>query len=377
MKDFILRKIEAINMEEELRAIGFDSSYISFATDKFRYNNIKIFGLSPAQANILKQTAISVGADCATHRDVITGKAETSDAILCGSVSEIKKIAEKLKYQPFGLKFLAEKLFSQLEKDERTTKIAGILNITPDSFSDGGKYFDINDAQKHLIQMIEDGADLIDIGAESTRPNSEEVSAEEQIKRLKPILEFVQKENVKVPISIDTRSSVVADFVLNNGVGIINDVSGFDYDSDMPKVISKYHAGAIIQHSRGNSSNMQSDLGYKNLMDEIFLSLREKILNAQSLGVKDIIIDPGIGFGKTREQNFEILDRIEEFYSLDCPVMIGVSRKSLLGIKEDDNELKDTLTLSISYPLIQKGVDFLRVHNVKLHKTLLNFTPCR
>ena len=377
MKDFILRKIEAINMEEELQAIGFDSSYISFATDKFRYNNIKIFGLSPAQANILKQTAISVGADCATHRDVITGKAETSDVILCGSVSEIKKIAEKLKYQPFGLKFLAEKLLSQLEKDERTTKIAGILNITPDSFSDGGKYFDINDAQKHLIQMIEDGADLIDIGAESTRPNSEEVSAEEQIKRLKPILEFVQKENVKVPISIDTRSSVVADFVLNNGVGIINDVSGFDYDSDMPKVISRYHAGAIIQHSRGNSSNMQSDLGYKNLMDEIFLSLREKILNAQSLGVKNIIIDPGIGFGKTREQNFEILDRIEEFYSLDCPVMIGVSRKSLLGIKEDDNELKDTLTLAISYPLIQKGVDFLRVHNVKLHKTLLNFTPCR
>lgn len=372
MKDFILREIVSKDLEEELLTIGFDSSYRNFAKHKFEYKNIKIFGMTPAQANIIKQTAISVGADCATHREVITGKAELSDVILGGSFSQIKKVAEKLKFQPFSLKDLGEKLILYIQNNERKTKITGILNVTPDSFSDGGKYFDIKSAREHLIEMIESGADMIDIGAESTRPSSKDVSAEEQIKRLKPILEFVQKEIFQIPISVDTRSSVVADFALNNGANIINDVSGFDYDSDMPKVIAKYHAGVIIQHSRGNSSNMQSDLGYKNLMDEIYLCLRSKIQIAQNWGIKNIIVDPGIGFGKTREQNFEILDRVEEFYYLNTPVMIGVSRKSLLGIKEDNNELKDALTLAVSYPLIQKGVDYLRVHNVSLHKKLLN-----
>jgi len=371
MKDFILKEIINDDIEKELEDIGFDASYRTFAQDKFKYKNIKVYSLNPAQANIIKQAAISVGADCATHRDVITGKAESSNVIIGGSFSQIKKIADKLKFQPFGLKILGERLLKVLEVNQRQTQIVGILNVTPDSFSDGGKYINEVDAQKHLVEMIEDGADMIDIGAESTRPNSVEVTSEEQIKRLTPILNFIKKENIKIPISVDTRSSVVADFALSCGVKIINDVSGFDFDSYMPSVISKYNAGVIVQHSRGNSSNMQEDLGYKNLIDEIYFSLKEKIELAECFGIKDIIIDPGIGFGKTREQNFEILNRIEEFYYLNRPVMIGVSRKSLLGIKEDDNELKDSLSAAISYPLVKKGVDYLRVHNVGLHKKLV------
>ena len=371
MKDFILKEIINDDIEKEHVDIGFDASYRTFALDKFKYKNIKVYSLNSAQANIIKQTAISVGADCATHRDVITGKAESSNVIVGGSFSQITKIADKLKFQPFGLKNLGEQLVKVLEENKRQTKIAGILNVTPDSFSDGGKYINEVDAQKHLVEMIEEGADMIDIGAESTRPNSVEVTSEEQIKRLTPILNFIQKENIKIPVSVDTRCSVVADFALSLGVKIINDVSGFDYDSYMPSVISKYNAGVIVQHSRGNSSNMQEDLGYKNLIDEIYFSLKEKIELAECFGIKDIIIDPGIGFGKTREQNFEILDRIEEFYSLNHPVMIGISRKSLLGIKEDDNELKDSLSAAISYPLVKKGIDYLRVHNVGLHKKLL------
>ena len=260
----------------------------------------------------------------------------------------------------------------ELCNKKNKTKLAGILNVTPDSFSDGGKYIEPEDAIKHLTEMIEDGADMIDIGAESTKPYSKPVSAEEQISRLTPILKFVQKENIKTPISIDTRSAEVADFVLNNGASVINDVSGFDYDSKMPEIIARYSAGVIVQHSKGNPENMQDSPVYENLIDEIFFSLKSKIELAESKGIKNIIIDPGIGFGKTKENNFEILNRIDEFFALNRPVMAGVSRKSLLGVNNDNNDLKDSLSLAVSYPLILKGVDYLRVHNVKLHKSILN-----
>ena len=373
MADFVLKTIMSSDIEKELYQIGFDEGYRYVASDKFRYKNIKIFNLTSAQANILKQTALSVGADCATHRDVITGKADYSDVILGGSFSQLKKITDKLKKQPFSLSKLSEQI-NNLIKDEKTTKtkLAGILNVTPDSFSDGGKYIEPVNAQKRLMQMIEEGADIIDIGAESTRPYSEAVSPEEQIRRLKPVIEFIQKENIRIPISVDTRSAVVADYVLNSGAEIINDVSGFEYDENIANVISRYNASVIIQHTKGSPKDMQDNPEYNNLIDEIYLSLKNKIEYAQSIGIKDIIIDPGIGFGKTKEDNFEILNRIEEFYPLSCPVMVGVSRKSLLGIKEDNNDLKDSLTLAISYPLIQKGVDYLRVHNVSLHKSLIN-----
>ena len=373
MENFVLKELVNNNLESELKQIGFDEGYRFAACDKFRYKNIKIFDLTPAQANILKQTALSVGADCATHREVIRGNVDKSNVILGGSISQLKKISEKLSHQPFKLKELASQIEALLnQKRQVKTKLAGILNITPDSFSDGGKYFNPSDAEKHLIQLIEDGADIIDIGAESTKPYSKAVSPDEQIERLKPILAFIQKENISTPISVDTRSSVVADFVLNQGANIINDVSGFDYDEKMAEVISKYGAGVVIQHSKGTPENMQDSPVYTNVVEEVYLSLREKIEYAKSLGISNIIADAGIGFGKTKENNFEITDRIQEFYSLNVPIMVGVSRKSLLGVKNNNNELKDSLSLAISYPLIKKGVDYLRVHNVKLHKELLN-----
>lgn len=371
MKDFVLREI--VNMtESELEDIGFDSSYRSQALNKYRYKNIKISPMTSAQANILKQTALSVGADCATHRNVITGNIDESAVILGGSISELKQVAQKLKYQPFSLSVLSEKINSTLEYNPRPlTKITGILNITPDSFSDGGKYLKPECACKHLIEMFEDGADMIDIGAESTRPFSNSVPAEEQIKRLTPVLNFIEKENLNIPISIDTRSSEVADFALNKGINYINDVSGFEFDSHMPEVIAKYSAGVILQHSKGTPENMQTAPVYDDLMDEIYSKLQNKIKLAEDFGIKNIIIDPGIGFGKSKENNYEILNRIEEFYSLNKPVMVGVSRKSFLGLEKDaDDMVKDAYTLAVSYPLFQKRVDFLRVHNVKLHKQL-------
>ena len=373
MDNFVLREIHSANIETELEKIGFDCTYKRFAAEKFRYKNIKIYGLNPAQANILKQTALSVGADCATHRDVITGNADVSDAIIGASISQIKKISEKLKLQPFNLKKLGEDILSLTESQNHKTKIVGILNITPDSFSDGGKYFEPKLAFEHLIQMIEDGADIIDIGAESTKPYSIAVPAEEQIKRLRPVIDFIRRENIKTPISIDTRSSIVAEFTLDNGASIINDVSGFDYDPDLPKVTAKYNAGIIIQHSKGTPENMQDNPEYKDVIEEIYFKLKEKADFASDIGIKNIIIDPGIGFGKSKENNMEILNRIEEFYSLQLPVMVGISRKSFLDVKDNDNKLKDSLSLALTYPLIQKGVDYIRVHNVKLHKNIFKF----
>jgi len=370
MNEFKLMNLSANDIESELEKIGFDSSYKKTASDKFLYKNIKIFDLTSTQVNILKQSALSVGADCASHKDVITGSTEKSNAILGGSYSQIKKIAEKLKSQPFSLNHLADYIVKELEHLPSKTKLAGILNVTPDSFSDGGKYYEPKDAIKHAYELIEDGADILDIGAESTRPFSNEVNAEEQIKRLKPVLEGLK--DINIPISIDTRSSEVADFALNSGASIINDVSGLDYDSKMVDVVSKYDATVIIQHSKGTPKDMQINPSYIDVVEEVYLSLLDKISYANDHGVSNIIADIGIGFGKTKEDNYKLLNRIEDFKSLHLPLMVGLSRKSLLGVNEPDNNLKDTLSLALSYPLMKKGIDYLRVHNVKLHRQLLN-----
>lgn len=372
MRDFIVKSLTAADLKAEIEKIGFDSGYLPKAVNKFIYKNIKIFNLSSAQANILKQTAISVGADCATNRNVITGKAEISDAILGGSYSQLKKIAEKLRFQPFSLFNLGKLILNELDMKSNKTQLVGILNITPDSFSDGGMFINPLSAIEHARKLVNDGASIIDIGAESTKPYSEAVDDEEQIRRLEPVLEGLKDLNT--PLSLDTRSSKVAEFGLKNGITIINDVSGFDYDKKIADIIAEYGASVIIQHSQGTPDVMQINPKYNDVIEDIYTGLAKKIEYAESKGIKNIIIDPGIGFGKTKKDNLVILNRIEEFYSLGKPVMVGVSRKSFLGVNDDNNGLKDTLTLAISAPLIEKHVDFLRVHNVKLHKQLLDLT---
>ena len=378
MHDFVLREIKKTNIENELKKIGFDKSYTHKAKEKFEYKNIKIYSLKPAMANIIKQTSLSVGCDCATHREVITGKIENSDCILGGSVSQIKKVAEKLKFQPFGLKKLGEeleKLCPPLAGGPKSvisrsgTQLVGILNLTPNSFSDGGMYNDFERAKEHLLELINDGADIVDIGAESTKPYSKAVPAKEQLEKLLPIIDFAKG---KIPLSIDTRSSEVTEECLNAGANIINDVSGFDYDEKMADIIAKYNVPVIIQHSKGTPENMQNSPVYADLMEEIFLNLRKKVDFARSKGIENIIIDPGIGFGKSREDNFEIIRRVEEFESLGCPIMLGISRKSLLDMQNADNFDKDIYTTAINALAIERNVDYIRVHNVKMHKKLID-----
>ncbi|RAI14750.1 MAG: dihydropteroate synthase [Candidatus Melainabacteria bacterium] len=376
MKNFYIKTISK-NIDEELEQIGFDRSYIGKGKWKFEYKNLKIFDLNIPQANILKQTAISVGADCAVHKNIVTAKIDKTDCILGGSFSQLKKISEKLKYQPFKLKLLGEEIeqiifnkFTPIQLkdtifDFSRPYIVGILNLGQ-SFSDG--YPDIEEAKKHLNEMIEDGADMIDIGAESTRPYSSPVSEKEQLKKIVPILEYINSNDIRIPISIDTRSSKVADICLGLNADMINDVSGLDYDKEMINVLVKHDAPVIIQHSSATPDVMQNYTNYDNLVEDILKSLIEKANFAQEQGLSSIIIDVGIGFGKTIKQNLELLDRIEEFSIF--PQMVGISRKSFL--QAETLEQKDILTLALNSSLIDKGVNFLRVHNVKLHKDLFD-----
>lgn len=375
MQDFLLREIITDNILPEIESVGFDSSYSNQVCDKFEYRNIKIYSLTIPQANILKQTALSVGADCATHRETITAKIEMTDCILGGSISQIKKIAEKLKFQPFGLKSLGEKLISFIGVEKKAeTKIMGILNLTDNSFSDGGKYLDSEIACEHLLEMIAEGADIIDIGAESTKPYSMAVPEDIQLGRILPVLEFVKSNNIKTHLSIDTRSAVVAEECIKNGAAVINDVSGLTYDDKMAYIVAKYGVKVVIQHSKGTPDVMQNNPVYENLMDEIYRDLKQKTDYAISCGIQkdNIIIDPGIGFGKTREDNFEIIKRIQELYGIGCPVLLGVSRKSLLNMQDEDNFTKDIFTVALNTLALEKKVDIIRVHNVRLHRQLLD-----
>lgn len=378
MHDFLIKEVITNQITNEILEVGFDKAYAPKVQYKYLYKNLKIFNLSVAQANILKQTALSVGADCATHRDVITGNIELSSCILGGSISQIKKIAEKLQFQPFGLKILGQKLLGQCETIPANipkTKLVGILNITKDSFSDGGMYYGYEQAISQLKKLIQDGADIIDIGAESTRPYSTGISAQEQLEKLLPVLNYIKEENLNIPISIDTRSAIVAQECIKAGASIINDVSGLSYDASMTDVIANYPSvKIIIQHSKGTPENMQMAPSYENLMDEIFISLYKKVEYAISKGISkdNIIIDPGIGFGKLKSHNLEILKRWMELKSIGCPIMIGLSRKSLLECAEASNEEKDIYTLALNSILINQGVDYIRVHNTSLHKKFIS-----
>lgn len=369
---FLIKSISNADWERELELIGFDKSYRHKFVDKFIFRNLKIYDLTTPQANIIKQTALSVGADCATHREVITGKIEKSDAILSGTFSQLNKIAVKLKHQPFGLELLADKITEQLTEKRNKTKIVGILNITPNSFSDGGMYNSTEKACEHFKQLISDGADMIDIGAESTKPGAPAIAPEKQLEKILPVLDYVRHNNYNIPISIDTRSSVVAAECLKNGASVINDVSGLKYDKDMAEAVAKYDGTLILQHSLGNEKNMEEKHTYKSVVDEVFKDLYVQSEYAKSCGIKNIIIDAGIGFDKELEDNFRIINRIEEFYSLGYPLMLGLSRKSLLGLKDSDNEERDLYTLALNTLAVEHHVDFLRVHNVKIHRKLMD-----
>ena len=249
---------------------------------------------------------------------------------------------------------------------KKQSLIMGILNVTPDSFSDGGKYLEKNTAINHALEMIDEGADIIDIGGESTRPFSDPVSLKEEISRVVPVIEGIRKES-DVCISIDTTKSQVATAALNSGASVINDVSAMEVDPLMVDVALKFDCPLIIMHMKGTPKNMQDDPKYESLISDIkdYLLDRADFIISKGINPKKIVIDPGIGFGKTVENNFEIINNLKHFTSMDFPVLLGASRKSFIGISLNLPE-EDRLEGSLAANIIgfQNGAKIFRVHDV-------------
>lgn len=245
------------------------------------------------------------------------------------------------------------------------TYVMGILNVTPDSFSDGGMFFNRGDAVIHGLEMLNTGADIIDIGGESTRPGSESVSAFEEINRVIPVLEGILSKKPDAVISIDTTKSKVAAEALKRGASIINDISGGTFDAELINTVKNYDAALIIMHIKGTPKNMQLNPVYENLIEDVLGFLNLQALSARRQGIDKIIIDPGIGFGKTFEHNLTIIKELHRFTETGYPVMIGVSRKSFINkIIGDLSEDRDVATAVINALAIKNGATFLRTHNV-------------
>ena len=249
-----------------------------------------------------------------------------------------------------------------------TPTIMGILNVTPDSFSDGGKYSTLNAATEHCMSMVSAGADIIDIGGESTRPGAAELDAAQEISRVIPVLDKVAKE-IQVPISIDTRKSEVAELAISSGAVIVNDVSGLKFDSKMAEYCINQNLPVCIMHSQGIPETMQNAPKYKNVCLDIYDFLNEQIEKMIDSGMQrsNIIVDPGIGFGKTLKHNFDLLKGISLFHGLGVPILIGVSRKKFIktvaGLKENDDRVPGSIALALFAR--SQGVQIFRVHDVK------------
>lgn len=253
-----------------------------------------------------------------------------------------------------------------LNLDERT-QIMGVINVTPDSFYDGGKYYQRDRAIDLAKKMEDEGADIIDVGGLSTRPGSEPVSVDEERKRIIPVLEGILKE-IKLPVSIDTYRAVIAREVLQMGVHMVNDISGMRFDSDMAQTVAEYNAPVILMHMKGSPKDMQVNPYYENLLEDLKLFFKDAISRAVKAGISrsNIIIDPGIGFGKTAEHNLIILKNLQLFILINPIVMLGMSRKYFIG-KILDLPLEERLEGSLAACAIGiwNGASIIRVHDVK------------
>lgn len=259
--------------------------------------------------------------------------------------------------------------------DLSTPKIMGILNVTPDSFYDGGMFDSNKKILDHVEKMLTDGADIIDVGGYSSRPGAKEVKLKDEIKRVVPAIELIKKEFNETTISVDTFRSEVALQAVNSGASIINDISGGDLDPNMFNCVAELNVPYIIMHMQGNPKNMQNNPLYENVIVEIIENLSKKVFEATEAGVIDVIIDPGFGFGKTIEHNYKILRELSFFKELDCPILVGLSRKSMIySLLEEKPENVLNGTTCLNTVSILNGANILRVHDVKEAKEVIKLT---
>lgn len=382
MNPYVLAFNQPEELVEEFKKIGVDWGGRKIMRLKGISRCVKIHRLSNISANILKQEMLSLGGDVALSRGTLSGKDKKTDCLILGNASQIFQLAEKLKKQPFGLAQLGREVKASLNHYERShpfldiggkrwrmgkrTLVMGIMNVTPDSFSGDGIFAMGPDRGRALAQdMVACGADILDIGGESTRPGSKRVRAEVERGRVIPFLKCMRKY-IRVPFSIDTMKSEVAHAALDLGVDIVNDVSALRFDKKMAKLVSRYKATLILTHMKGTPEKMQKNPRYDDCMGEIISFLGEAIKRAQDAGValEKIVVDPGIGFGKTWEHNCEVLGRLSALKSLGRPILVGLSRKSFIGKILDVDVNKRILGTAAATSLaIAHGADMIRVHD--------------
>ncbi|MGI6553878.1 MAG: dihydropteroate synthase [Bacillota bacterium] len=358
-----------------MKDLGVWEEGINIMAPKAQHFAIKAGPLSAQAAQILKQEMLSKGGEAAVHGQVIKGLSD-SHVVLLGTLAQYRKLLPKLNLQDFQLPQLSKELEDVLNNlangsSFRTlhcrhkklvigsrTLVMGILNVTPDSFSDGGRYLDPQLAVDRALEMEEQGADIIDIGGESTRPGYEPVSSEEEITRLLPVLEKVAQK-VNIPISVDTYKASTARAVLDRGADIINDVSGSG-DTLMSSTVAEFGAPFIIMHSVREPG--------MDIIGEIISTLGKKKREALEEGVREenIILDPGIGFSKDTRENLEVINRLDALKCLGSPILIGTSRKSVVGSVLDvpPRERLHGTSATVA-AAIMRGADIVRVHDVK------------
>lgn len=251
--------------------------------------------------------------------------------------------------------------------DLSSPKIMGILNATPDSFSDGGSFNEEATALERIRKMVAEGAHIIDVGGESTRPGSDPVAEQEELDRVLPILEKAIPQYPDTFFSIDTTKYRVAEEALKLGAHIVNDVSGLQKEPRKAKLCADHEAGYILMHSQGDPKTMQDDPEYDDVVNDLYLFFREKIAFAKEQGLRNVILDPGIGFGKTLQDNLRILSNMDAFHDLGYPMMVGASRKSMIGQLLGDRPVDDRLigTVAVHYHAMMKGANIIRVHDVR------------
>ena len=314
-----------------------------------------------------------------------------NEILTVGNFNELSEFARELSLEEREVGEFAQNVLSNYESyDDGEMEIAGkrfflnephvmgILNVTPDSFSDGGEFFSKEKALEHAFEMLENGAEIIDVGGESTRPGAEKVSVHEELERVVPVIEEIKSKRPDAIISIDTTKAEVADAALQAGASIVNDINAFESDIKLLDAVKKHNATYVLMHMKGTPQTMQQNPHYDEPVSEIYDFLKNKINFLIGYGINKIIIDPGIGFGKRIFDNYEIINRLDEFKGLGYPILIGLSRKSFLGnslgleVTERDNATVVAETISVI-----NGARFVRTHNVKnavQMKTVLNFT---
>ncbi len=362
--------------------IGVDPDGIRVMAPKARYRFFYIRGLSAPAANILKQEALSYGAEAAVSIGVINCSVRTTDALIWGDERRLGLLAEKLRGQVYGLGKLSEALSSAMatkrprwnamgrEIPTGKTLVMGVLNVTPDSFQARGRCETPAEAVEHGKKAAEEGADIIDIGGESTRPGAEPVSEDEELRRVIPAIEGLRKELGKdFLLSVDTYKARVAEEAIAAGASLVNDISGLGFDDAMPEVVARTGAGLIIMHIKGTPRDMQKNPEYEDTIGEISDYFRERLGLAQQRGIDhdQIALDPGIGFGKRVYDNLLILKKIPEFKAMGRPLVIGHSRKSFIGrvLGLENPEQRLAGSLGVAAVAAWLGADVIRTHDVK------------